>query len=837
MEISRRSLFKQAAGSVAFFSILRSSNPVYGQTPDSTGAIPPRLRDSFDFDWKFIHGDPSGAQAPVFDDSSWRGLDLPHDWSIEGPVAENEPSGGAGGYFPTGMGWYRKRFELPEFCRDRRILIEFDGIYQNSEVWINGTYLGRRPYGYVPFFYDLTPYLSFNRENVLAVKVDNSRQPSCRWYSGSGIYRHTWLLATHPLHVGYWGTFVTFPRVSKDAATVRIETRVENSGADRAACTLVSSIVDREGNTVRSEEAVQEIGAQQEYVFVQQMEVNNPNLWSVENPYLYTVRSAVRLSGDVVDEYDTPMGIREAVFDADRGFLLNGKQVKLNGVCLHHDAGCVGAAVPDAVWERRLRILREMGCNAIRTSHNPYSAEFMDLCDRVGFLVMDEAFDEWKVGKGQTRGNGYSRYFDEWYERDVKNQIYRDRNHPSVVLWSAGNEVPDQSHPQGAETLRKLLDIFHREDPTRPVTVGCDQIMSEPLANRVRPEFLALLDVVGYNYVDRWRDRKEKYYSDDHEAFPDRRVIGTESGSMGGTRGDYSGLFPSDSTRGFFGYSPGRSIDVEQLWKFVRIYDYVSGDFMWTGIDYLGEAFWPSKGAAGGVIDSCGFRKDGYYFYQSQWTDKPVLHLFPHWNWKGKEGRFVPVTCFTNCDTVELFLNGRSIGTKGYAFPRPGMEERWGNMPARARALRTTADLHLSWDVPYEPGTLKAVGTKDGEAVATLEISTTGDPAAIQLEVDRESIQADRRDVAHFTVKIVDSGGTVVPLADNEVTFELEGAGKLIGVDSGDMRSHEDYASNRRKAFYGLCLAIVQATADPGEIRLTAASAGLKPASATVTAI
>ncbi len=835
MDISRRSLFKQAAGSMAFLSVLKSSNFVHGQAPDSSRELPPRMRESFDFGWKFIRGDVPGAQNPGFDDASWRSVDLPHDWSIEGPVDETEPSGGAGGYFPTGIGWYRKRFELPESFKGRRIVVEFDGIYQNSEVWINGEYLGRRPYGYIPFSCDLTPHISFNRENVLTVKVDNSRQPGCRWYSGSGIYRHAWLLSTNPLHVGYWGTFITFPKIAEDTATVRIKTRVENDGPVSDDCTLLSCIIDRDGNTVQSEETAQQIGAGQEYLFVQQITVKDPNLWSVEDPCLYRVRSTVRQAGRVVDEYDTPVGIREAAFDADRGFLLNGKRVKLNGVCLHHDAGCVGAAVPDAVWERRLKILREMGCNAVRTSHNPYSAEFMDLCDRMGFLVMDEAFDEWKVGKGQVRGNGYSNYFDEWHERDVKNLIHRDRNHPSVVIWSAGNEVPDQSHARGAGTLRKLLDIFHREDPTRPVTVGCDQIMSEPLANRVRPEFLALLDVVGYNYVDRWRDRKEKYYSIDREAFPDRRVIGTESGSMGGIRGDYSGLFPSESPGGFFGYSPGRGIDVEQQWKFVRTYDYVAGDFMWTGIDYLGEAFWPSKGAASGVIDSCGFPKDGFYFYQSQWTDKPVLHLFPHWNWKGREGQFVPVTCYTNCDTVELFLNGRSVGVKGYAFPRPGMEERWGNVPARARVLRTTADLHLSWDVPYEPGTLKAVGTKDGNVVATREVSTAGEPAAVELSADRNNISADRCDVAHFTARIVDARGIVVPTADSEVAFEIEGPGKLIGVDNGDMRSHEDYRAKNRKAFHGLCLAIVQAAAEPGRIRLKALSPGLKPGSAAIT--
>jgi beta-galactosidase len=352
--------------------------------------------------------------------------------------------------------------------------------------------------------------------------------------------------------------------------------------------------------------------------------------------------------------------------------------------------------------------------------------------------------------------------------------------------------------------------------------------MSEPPSNTARPEFLALLDVVGYNYVDRWRDRIEKYYSIDRQAFPGRRFIGTESGSMSGIRGDYSNLFPDSKPAGFFGFARGRDIDVEQLWKFVSTYDYVAGDFMWTGIDHLGEAFWPMKSSPAGVIDTCGFKKDGAFFYQSQWTKEPVLHIFPHWNWKGKEGQFVPVTCYTNCDTVELFLNGKSIGVKGYAFPRVGMEGKWANYPARARVLRTTADLHLSWDVPYEPGTVKAVGTKDGKTVATVEVSTTGEPAAVDLSVDRDAISADRRDVAHFTVKIVDDQGSVVPLADNEVAFNVEGEGRLIGVDNGDPGSHEDYKSSRRRTFHGLCLAIVQSTGKPGPIRVTASSPSLK---------
>jgi beta-galactosidase len=829
--LTRRGLLRQAVGGAALVSALHAQSQPAGSAA--------RIRETFDFGWKFLKGDSPGAQQPEFSDSAWRSVDLPHDWSIEGPFSEGERAQGS---LPTGMGWYRKRFRLPAGYKDRTVVIEFDGIYQNSEVWINGQYLGKRPYGYVAFSYDLSAHLTAG-ENAIAVKVDNSKQPNCRWYSGSGIYRHTWLLATNQLHVAYWGTFVTSPRVSKDTAIVQIKTRVKNERKTAATCVLRTNLLDRDGKAVATAEAMQQMAPNTEYEFVQQVSVDKPRLWSVADPYLYKVHSTVRDQGrgvdEAVDEYDTPTGIREALFDADKGFLLNGERVKLNGVCLHHEAGSVGAAVPERVWERRLETLREMGCNAIRTSHNPYAAEFMDLCDRMGFLVMNEAFDEWKVGKGQIGPYGYANYFDEWYRRDVTDFVHRDRNHPSVVLWSAGNEIGDQSDPKGAETLRKLLDVFHTEDPTRLVTAGCDRIASEPASNTVRPEFLAELDVVGYNYVDRWRDRKEKYYSIDRAAFPHRRVIGTESGAMGGTRGDYRGLVPpssqpSDAAAGLRGGGRGRNIDVEQLWRFVNTYDYVAGDFMWTGIDYLGESRWPGKGASAGVIDTCGFKKDGFYFYQSQWTDKPMLHLFPHWNWKGKEGQFIPVACYTNCDTVELFLNGKSVGLKGYAFPRLGMEGRYGNSPARARVPRTTNDLHLEWDVPYEPGTLKAVGTKDGKVVTTVEVSTTGDPSAVRLSVDRAEIAADRRDVAHVTVEVLDGQGRVVPTADHEVAFVVEGEGKLIGLDNGDPQSHEDYKGARRKAFNGLCLAIVQASGKSGRIRVTAESPGLQPGNLTI---
>jgi beta-galactosidase len=831
--LTRRELLAQAACSAAILSAAPYLKAM--ESPLAAGASSPRITESFDFGWRFARNDASGAEQPTFKDVDWSTLDLPHDWSIEGPVDEHAPSGGPGGYMPTGIGWYRKKFSVPAAYRGKVVVLEFDGVYQNSDVWINGHHLGHRPYGYIPFVYELTDHLNFGGENVVSVRVDNSKQTNCRWYSGSGIYRHTWLHVLNPVHVSQWGTFVTCPSIRADAATVEVRTTVANSRGVAAQCKLMTEILDARRVTFATLETSQTIAAGDSTCFIQQIAVPGPNLWSPENPYLYLVRSTLRDPENVADVYDTSFGIREAVFDAERGFLLNGKPIKLNGVCIHHEAGSVGAAVPLRVWERRLEILKEMGCNAIRTSHNPFAAEFLDLCDRMGFLVMAEAFDEWRVPKGQIR-YGYSLYFDEWHERDLINFLQRDRNHPSVILWSAGNEIGDQSAPNGTETLRELLRIFHREDPTRPVTAACDRIASEPPSNTVKPEFLAELDIVGYNYVDRWRDRAEQYYSIDHAAIPDRRVIGTESGALGGIRGDYRSLFPSDNpaeARRFL-FQQNRNIDVEQLWQFVSTYEYVAGDFMWTGIDYLGESFWPMRISPSGVLDTCGFKKDGFYFYQSQWTQKPMIHLFPHWNWEDKKGQVIPVTCYTNCDTVELFLNGKSFGVKGYAFPRMGMEGTYGDYPARARALRTTADLHLTWDVPFEPGVLKAVGVKNGEVVTTVELATTGTPAAIALSADRSSISADRRDVTHVAVEIHDEQGRVVPVAMNDIVFTLEGEGRLIGVDNGDPLSHEDFKTNRRRAFNGLCMAIVQSTASAGSIRITAISPGLTSASLTV---
>jgi beta-galactosidase len=499
---------------------------------------PPR-RSSFDSDWKFFLGDPEGAQSPDFNENDWRLLDLPHDWSIEGPFSQDAPAAGTGAYLPTGIGWYRKQFLLPAGTSGKRVSLQFDGVYQRSEVWINGKSMGMRPNGFISFTYDVTAYLSApGTANHLAVRVDNSLQPNCRWYTGSGIYRHTWLVMTDPIHIASWGICVRTPRISSDSADVEVTTRVVNEGERDADCDLLIELIDPDGNVVQRDSASHVIPRGSEAAFAQLVKVASPSLWSIDNAKLYTVRNTVRSRGIELDRETTTFGIRQIEFDADKGFLLNTRRIKLNGVCIHGDGGCVGAAVPERVWQRRLELLQQMGCNAIRLSHNPPAPELLDLFDRMGFLVMDEAFDEWRQPKGQTPLYGYHKYFDEWSSRDIAAMIERDRNHPSIVMWSAGNEVPDQSDPRGSEILDGLMTTIRGKDPTRPITVACDQIAAEP--KHALPEFLEKLDVVGYNYVDRWRDRREKYYSVDRQAYPHRRFIGTESSALYGARGIYA---------------------------------------------------------------------------------------------------------------------------------------------------------------------------------------------------------------------------------------------------------------------------------------------------------
>lgn len=785
-----------------------------------------RERLSMDPGWRFTLGDVPGAERPGFEDRQWRRLDLPHDWSIEGTPREDAPGGGRIGYFPAGIGWYRKAFRMPAGARGRgrEAWLEFDGVYMNSDVWINGVHLGRRPYGYIGFAYDITPHLVAGI-NVLAVRVDNSRQPNSRWYTGSGIYRHVWLTVADPLHIGHWGVSVTTPRADSASTDVVTRVRVENDNRAPRRGLLRSVVLDSAGREVGRTEAPFSLAAGERVELEQRLRVEFPHLWSVDRPYRYALRSEILDGARSADLTTTMFGIRTIGYDSDRGFLLNGARVKMKGVNLHHDAGGFGAAVPERVWERRLEALRAMGANAIRTSHNPPAPEFLDLCDRLGFLVMAEAFDEWTIGK---LAEGYHNYFDEWSARDLTDFIRRDRNHPSIVLWSAGNEIGEQSAPDGARVLRRLIDLFHHEDPTRPVTTGNDNIAAD--GHPASMEFLDAEDVVGYNYVDRWRERREVFAEPDRHEHPDWKMIGTESGTIFQSfderysLGDDPALVRPNYTTGM--------LEAERRWKWVAMRDYFAGDFMWTGIDYLGESTWPFKGFASGALDITGQPKDAYYLYQSVWTDRPVLHLFPHWNWPGREGRVIPVLAYTGCGIVELFLNGRSLGEKRLEFPAQGTSGGW-NSYAQPVVQATTNDLHLSWDVPYEPGVLRAVGRRrDGTTTCEAEVRTAGPPAAIRLAADRDTISTDPGDVAHLTFEIVDSAGTVVPTADDMVMFTAVG-GALLLVDNANLRDLAPYRFDRRQAFNGRGLAIVRAT-QPGLLRLTASAGGLPPVSVTL---
>jgi beta-galactosidase len=787
----------------------------------ATPSAAQRQRLSMDPSWRFTLGDPAGAEQPRFDDRRWRVLDLPHDWSVEGTPSEDAPGGGRAGYFPTGTGWYRKSFRLPSGARGREVRLELDGVYMNSDVWINGVHLGGRPYGYVSFAYDVTEHL-LPGVNVVAVRVDNARQPNSRWYTGSGIYRHGWLTIVDRLHVGQWGTHVTTPRADSAGAEVLVRTRVENGYGTPRRGVLRSVVVDSAGREVASTEAPFSLAAGQQVELEQRLQVESPRLWSVETPALYTLRSTVMDGSRAADGAATTFGIRSIAYDADRGFLLNGRKVKMRGVNLHHDAGGLGAAVPERVWLRRLEALKAMGTNAIRTSHNPPAPEFLDLCDRLGILVLAEAFDEWTIGKVPE---GYHNYFAEWSERDVTDFVRRDRNHPSIVLWSAGNEIGEQTTPDGAQVLRRLVEIFHREDSTRPVTTGNDNIAAD--GHPATLAFLSAEDIVGYNYVDRWHERRELFATQDRHDHPDWKMIGTESGSVFQSFDDRYSL-GTDSAVVRPNYTSGM-LQAERLWKWITTHDYFAGNFMWTGIDYLGESTWPFKGFASGAMDITGHPKDSYYLYQSLWTDRPVLHLFPHWNWPGRNGQVIPVLAYTNCNIVELFLNGRSLGEKRLEFPAQGTSGGW-NSYAQPMVNATTSDLHLSWDVPYEPGVLRAVGKRrDGTVACQSEVRTSGPPAAIRLAVDRDTITTGPGDVAHVTCEIVDSAGTVVPTADNLVSFTVAG-GRTLVVDNANLQDLDPYRSDRRHAFNGRGLAILGAH-EPGVLRVSASADGLRPAS------
>jgi beta-galactosidase len=772
----------------------------------------------FDKDWHFHLGNVNDGEKTSLNDMNWRLLNLPHDWSIEGKFSKDNPATPEGGALPGGIGWYRKTFTVAAASKNKLIYVDFDGVYQKSDVWINGHHLGFRPNGYISFRYELTPYLNFGGKNTIAVKVDNSVQPNSRWYSGSGIYRNVWLVTTNKLAVDHWGTYVTTPKVSKQAASIQLITRVKNNSGKNAKFTLVTTIYSP-GNKVVSNSSASVNTVESNKGVEQNFELTNPELWSVEKPSLYKIVTKVIEANKVVDTYTTPLGIRYFNFDADKGFSLNGKPMKILGVCDHHDLGSLGAAINTRALERQLQMLKAMGCNGIRTSHNPPAPELLELCDKMGFIVMDEAFDCWEWKKAKY---DYHLYFKEWHKRDLEDQILRDRNHPSVFIWSIGNEIPQQGDTSALRLAPELAGIVHSLDRTRPITTANDR---PDTSNKIIKS--GAIDLIGYNY-------HEFDYATFHDRYPGKKFIATETTSGLETRGHYD--MPSDSIRiwparwdkPFTSGNPDNSVSAydnvrpawgsthEATWKVMKKYDFLSGMFIWTGFDYMGEPTpysWPSRSSYFGIIDLAGFPKDIYYMYQSEWTSKPVLHIFPHWNWE--PGKTVDVWAFyNNADEVELYLNGKSIGVK----------------------RKNGEDLHVMWRLKFEPGTLKAISRKNGKIILTREIHTAGAPAKIELIADRKTIKADGKDLSFITVRILDKDGNLVPDANNLVSFKLNGEAFIAGVDNGDEVSHDPFKANYRKAFNGLALAIVQNKGKAGNINFTATSDGLQGATVVLTA-
>jgi beta-galactosidase len=772
----------------------------------------------FDKGWHFHLGDVNDGEKTTLNDAGWRLLNLPHDWSIEGKFSKDNPATPEGGALPGGIGWYRKVFTVASASKSKLIYIDFDGVYQKSDVWINGHHLGFRPNGYISFRYELTPYLNFGGKNIIAVKVDNSVQPNSRWYSGSGIYRNVWLVTTNKVAVDHWGTYVTTPKVSHEAASIHLKTTIKNHNGKAADIKLITSIYDPAGKVVVSSSTKVNIPDTAKNV-EQDFEITKPQLWAVDKPAVYKVVTRVMEGDFILDEYTTPLGIRYFNFDADKGFSLNGKPMKILGVCDHHDLGSLGAAINTRALERQLQMLKAMGCNGIRTSHNPPAPELLDLCDKMGFIVMDEAFDCWEWKKAKY---DYHLYFKEWHKRDLEDQILRDRNHPSVMIWSIGNEIPQQSDTSALRLAPELAGIVHSLDKTRPITTANDR---PDTSNKIIKS--GAIDLIGYNY-------HEFDYAKFHDRYPGKKFIATETTSGLETRGHYD--MPSDSVRiwpsrydkPFTQGNPDNSVSAydnvrpawgsthEATWKVMKKYDFLSGMFVWTGFDYMGEPTpysWPSRSSYFGIIDLAGFPKDVYYMYQSEWTDKPVLHIFPHWNWQ--PGKTIDIWAYyNNADEVELYVNGKSAGIK----------------------KKTGDDLHVMWRLKFEPGVLKAVSRKNGKVILTQEIHTAGKPAKIELVADRKNIKANGKDLSFITVKILDKDGNVVPDAANLVNFKLNGEAFIAGVDNGDPVSHDSFKASYRKAFNGLALAIVQAKEKAGNITFTATANGLQPATVVLQA-
>ncbi len=798
----------------------------------ATGKFPPNYKSAWEVQRRYHvpaklinYGGRNVIAVRVYDDSGPGGIYASATaGKTEGPFDADSPAGRGGGYLDGGIGWYRKEFNLPEKLESEsgHVFIDFDGVYMDSDVWLNGHHLGNHPYGYTSFQYELTPWLKYGRgtdnKNVLAVRV-NVKQPCSRWYSGAGIYRNVWLRVEHPVHFSHWGTYITTEnvKVADKSATIHLRCEITNQSDKPAKVYFAARVLDKNG-LAKTAYPLQTIvvPANGTYKIDQKRQVTNIQLWSPEKPYLYKVVTNLAKAKSGINPWDNPLdtqstniGIRRFKFTYDKGFFLNGKHTRIKGVCMHHDLGCLGSAVNYYAIKRQLTILKSFGCNAIRTSHNPPAPELLDLCDKMGFLVMDEAFDEWKIPK---RPYGYGRFFDDWSKRDLTSMIRRDRNHPSIILYSIGNEIPEQGSKNGYKMSKRLVDICHSEDPTRPVTSAC----SNP-AGALKTGFAKPLDVMGINYnIWAYKKNKGKF-----------KLVASETSSDFSSRGVYNLIedktgklvikknYNNQCTSYDISY-PGWGHSAETSLKALKASPWIAGEFVWTGFDYIGEPTpfgWPSRSSYFGIVDLCGFAKDRYYLYQSQWTEKPMVHILPHWNWQQYAGKEIPVWCYSNCDAVELFLNGKSLGKKSFA---------------------DTKDLHLAWQVPYTPGTLKAVAWKNGQKVCTDVVRTAGEPARLRLKADKNILNSSQKDMAFIKVQIVDKNGVLCPNACNMIHFDISGAGAIAGMGNGDATNHEFFQGNKHLAFQGLCLVVVKNKHKKGTIRLTASAKGLEPATVTL---
>ena len=766
----------------------------------------PRVTENFDFDWKFKLGDVKESISQDYDDALWEDIQLPHDWSIKQTASKPKPGSSwmaAGmGYLPGGIGWYRKNFTVPQSYKDKKVVIQFGGVYLQSDVYINGKHLGFHPYGYTTFEYDLSPYLNFGGENTIAVRVDHSNCPSSRWYSGSGIYRHVLLKVTNPVHVATWGTYITTPEISENESKVNIATTIENDTQNPVEVLVQNQIVDKQGMKIAMEKSKFQLDKSGKKILPQSLVLPKPHLWSTDDPYLYTMETTVIVKGKTVDQYKTPFGVREIRFDADKGFFLNGKNMKMQGMCLHQDAGSLGTAVPDRSFLRRLQILKEYGVNAIRCSHNPPASEFLDMCDSLGFLVIDEAFDKWK-------GMYYRQYFDDWWQRDLDAMVLRDRNHPSVVLWSIGNETGEQRDKteEGAKRAIMLRDHVHELDPTRLVTAALQPDKSRSYNSN---GFAQALDVVGYNYQEPW-------LKNEHEKYPDRIMYVAEAYPY------YRGKGPE--YKAFYPVNP---------WYDVADNDFLFGQFIWAGVDYLGESSgWPSTGWVTSPFNVCMFEKPSATFNRAVWNSEPMVRIAvadqslnidpgkPHWDWPfladhwnfpQYQGHVIHVVTTTNCDSVSLILNDKSLGT---------------------RKTADYANNTIDWYVPYTEGTIVAKGYRGGQEAATYELKTAGKPVQIQLSADRLQIASDGQDLSHIIIKLMDEHGMLVQNADQKITVEVTGNGRLLGLDNGDLR-RSSFTGDSIATYFGKALTTVQSIRKQGAINVKVTADGLPEATLTI---